>query len=242
MELIVELNAMRLPIFLGILMALLALETLWPRRRHVRTSRERLATNALMSLFNALIVKLLAAAIVPIAAVAAAFYAQKHGWGLFNQMSLPFGLELLVSLILLDLGLFGQHMAAHHIPFLWRFHKVHHCDLEVDVTTGLRFHPIEILFSTLWKIALVLLLGPLAFTVILFEIILNSCSMFNHSNLYIPPRFDRFLRLFLVTPDMHRIHHSTISKEFNSNFGFSTSLWDHLFKTHTPDPAEVMRI
>ena len=140
--------------------------------------------------------KIAASAIVPIAAVSAGLYVESKGWGLFNLLSLPSTVEIIVSLILLDLAIYGQHVAAHYVPMLWMFHKVHHSDVEFDVTTALRFHPIEIFISMLWKITLVFILGPSAFAVILFEIILNGCAMFNHSNLKLPLALDRFVRLF----------------------------------------------
>ena len=231
-------GAIRLIAFFGIFFSLLALETIWPRRQHVRASLERLSTNVLITVFNGFVMKMLASAIVPIAAVAAAAYVETKGWGLFNLLSLPATLELVLALIVLDMAIYGQHVAAHYIPILWQFHKVHHSDVEYDVTTALRFHPIEIIISMLWKIILVFLLGPSVFAVIVFEIILNGCAMFNHSNFKIPLSIDRILRLFLVTPDMHRIHHSIIVKELNTNYGFSIPIWDRLFGTYTPQPSK----
>ncbi len=233
MAIIGDSGAMRLIAFFGILLTLLVLETIWPRRQRVRASLERLSTNVLLTVFNGFVMKLAASFIVPIAAVAAAAYVESKGWGLFNLLALPSMLELVVSLVLLDLAIYGQHVAAHYVPMLWQFHKVHHSDVEFDVTTALRFHPIEIFISMLWKITLVFILGPSVFAVILFEIILNGCAMFNHSNLKLSPRLDKFVRLFLATPDMHRIHHSIIPKELNTNYGFSISLWDRLFRTYT---------
>lgn len=238
MAIIGDFGGIRLIAFFGIFLSMIALETLWPRRQHVRDSLRRLGTNVFLSVFNAVFLKLMASAIVPIAAVSVAVYVEQQGWGLFNLISLPFALEVILSLILLDLAIYGQHVVAHIIPILWKFHKVHHSDVEFDVTTALRFHPIEILISMLWKITLVFILGPSAFAVILFEIILNGCAMFNHSNLRLPLQFDHYLRLFLVTPDMHRIHHSTIPKELNSNYGFNIPIWDRLFKTYTAQPSK----
>ena len=238
MAIIGDSGAIRLIAFFGILLTLLVLETIWPRRQHVRDSVTRLSTNVLMTVFNGFVMKILASAIVPIAAVSAAIYVEKQGWGLFNLLSLPSTLEIGLSVILLDLAIYGQHVAAHYVPILWQFHKVHHSDVEFDVTTALRFHPIEIIISMLWKIILVFILGPSVFAVILFEIILNGCAMFNHSNLKLPFTLDKIVRLFIATPDMHRIHHSTIPKELNTNDGFSISLWDRLFGTYTEQPSK----
>jgi sterol desaturase/sphingolipid hydroxylase (fatty acid hydroxylase superfamily) len=237
MAIIGDFGFIRLIAFFGIFLSMLALETIWPRRQHVRASLSRLATNVFLSVFNAVFLKILASAIVPIAAVSAAIYVEAQGWGLLNQFSFPVVVETIIALTLLDLAIYGQHVVAHIVPLLWKFHKVHHSDVEFDVTTALRFHPIEILISMLWKITLVFILGPSAFAVILFEIILNGCAMFNHSNLKLPLQFDRFVRLFLVTPDMHRIHHSIIPHELNSNYGFNIPLWDRLFGTYTTQPS-----
>ncbi|MCF6199867.1 MAG: sterol desaturase family protein [Hyphomicrobiaceae bacterium] len=231
-----EAGSWRLIVFFGVLITLLILETLMPRRKTARDSKERLSTNALLTVFNGVVMGLAARLVVPIAAVSAAIYVGEKGWGLFNILSLDPTLEIVLSLILLDLAIYGQHVAAHYVPILWQFHKVHHSDVEFDVTTALRFHPIEIFISMLWKIVLVFILGPSAFAVILFEMILNGCAMFNHSNIKWPFWVDRFIRLFIATPDMHRIHHSIIPRELNSNYGFSISLWDRIFGTYTWQP------
>ncbi len=236
MAILDDAGSIRLFVFLGILVTLLVLETIWPRRAHARDNLNRLGTNALLTIVNGFVMKLAAAFTVPIAAVAAAWYVEKQGWGLFNLLSLDPTLETVLSLILLDLAIYGQHVAAHYVPLLWQFHKVHHSDVEFDVTTALRFHPIEIFISMLWKIVLVFLLGPSVFAVILFEMILNGCAMFNHSNLKLPFWMDKIIRLFIATPDMHRIHHSIIPRELNSNYAFSISLWDRLFGTYTWQP------
>ncbi len=238
MAIIDDSGFLRLIAFFGILLTMVLLETIWPRRRHVRDQLNRLGTNVMLTLLNGFVMKLAASFIVPIAAVAAAVYVDGKGWGLFNLIDLPPVVELVASLVLLDLAIYGQHVAAHKIPVLWRFHKVHHSDIEFDVTTALRFHPVEILISMLWKITLVFLLGPSAFAVILFEIILNGCAMFNHANFKMPRKLDWFIRLFLATPDMHRIHHSIIPRELNTNYGFSISLWDRLFGTYTDQPSK----
>ncbi len=238
MVIIGDSESIRLIAFFGILLTLIVLETIWPRRKRVRASLTRLSTNILLTIFNGFVMKLLASAVVPIAAVAAAVYVEKQGWGLFNLLSLPSTLEIALSLILFDLAIYGQHVAAHYVPMLWQFHKVHHSDVEFDVTTALRFHPVEIVISMLWKIVLVFIIGPSVFAVVLFEIILNGSAMFNHSNLKLPYTLDKIVRLFLATPDMHRIHHSIIPRELNTNYGFSISLWDRLFGTYTEQPSK----
>jgi len=237
MAIIGEFGIIRLLAFFGIFLLMLTLETLWPRRKHARDSLNRLVANLALAVLNSLFLKMLASMAIPFAAVAAAVYVETQGWGLLNQFSWPDTLEPIIALILLDLAIYGQHVAAHIIPVLWRFHKVHHSDIEFDVTTAIRFHPVEIFISMIWKVVLVFLLGPSATAVILFEIILNGCAMFNHSNLKIPLRFDKIIRLFIVTPDMHRIHHSTIRTEQDSNYGFNIPLWDRLFGTYTAQPA-----
>ena len=233
-----EQGAWRLIAFFSILITLLILETLMPQRKTARNSKERLLTNGLLTIFNSFVMGLAARAVVPIAAVAAAVYVDSKGWGLFNLLELAPTIELIASLVLLDLAIYGQHVAAHYVPMLWQFHKVHHSDIEFDVTTALRFHPIEIFISMLWKIVLVFLLGPSVAAVTLFEIILNGCAMFNHANIKWPFWVDRVIRWFIATPDMHRIHHSIIPRELNSNYGFSISLWDRLFGTYRWQPEK----
>jgi sterol desaturase/sphingolipid hydroxylase (fatty acid hydroxylase superfamily) len=241
MAIIGDFGLARIMAFFGIFALMLVLQTIWPRRRNAASISpawsRRAANNLGLALLNSLLLRLLASAAIPFAAVAASLYAQENGWGLFNNIALAPALEIIAALILLDLAIYGQHVAAHLIPFLWRFHQVHHADEDFDVTTALRFHPGEIIISMLWKIILVFILGPSPLTVVLFEIILNGCAMFNHSNLHIPAPLDRVIRLFLVTPDMHRIHHSTIRREQDSNYGFNIPLWDRLFGTYIDQPA-----
>ncbi len=159
-------------------------------------------------------------------------------WGLFNQLDAPFPLAILVSVIVLDGAIYLQHVMVHAVPALWRLHRVHHADLDFDVTTGSRFHPLEILLSMLIKFAVILLLGPPLLAVVIFEVLLNATSMFNHSNVRLPLAVDRILRLFIVTPDMHRVHHSHLQHETNSNFGFNLSIWDRLFGTYRDQPQD----
>ncbi len=169
-------------------------------------------------------------------AVGVAAWSAERQWGLLNWLDYPGWLELLLAVFALDLVIYLQHVAFHHVPLLWRIHKVHHADLEMDVTTGLRFHTLEILLSTILKIAAVLCLGPSVVAVVVFEVLLNGTSMFNHSNVRLPQWLDARLRLGLVTPDMHRVHHSVIRAETNSNYGFNLPWWDYLFRTYQAEP------
>ena len=173
---------------------------------------------------------------VPVAAVAAAFFAQEHGLGLLNQVAWPDWLKLVIALLVLDLAIWAQHLVSHKVPLFWRLHRVHHADRDIDVTTAVRFHPIEIALSMLWKIVVVVPLGASPFAVFLFEVILNACAMFNHANIALPSWLDRALRLFIVTPDMHRVHHSVLRSEHDRNYGFNLSLWDRLFRTYLAEP------
>jgi sterol desaturase/sphingolipid hydroxylase (fatty acid hydroxylase superfamily) len=163
-------------------------------------------------------------------------FAESRGWGLFNLFALPTWLELLVGLLLLDFAIYLQHRVFHHVPVLWRLHRMHHADLDVDVTTGARFHPIEILLSLGIKFLVIVPLGASPLAVLLFEIALNATSMFNHSNVLVPPGIERLLRWLVVTPDMHRVHHSIVRRETDSNFGFNFPWWDRLFSTYRPQP------
>ncbi len=163
-------------------------------------------------------------------------YAESRGWGLFNIFDLPTWFKTLAGLVVLDLAIYLQHRAFHHVPVLWRLHRMHHADLDVDVTTGARFHPVEILLSLGIKFVVVMSLGVPAVTVLLFEILLNGTSMFNHSNVRMPEMMERLLRWLVVTPDMHRVHHSILRRETDSNFGFNFPWWDRLFGTYRPRP------
>ena len=171
--------------------------------------------------------------------------ASAQQWGLLNWLECPPALAIMVSLVLLDLAIYAQHVAMHKVAFFWRFHSVHHTDEVFGVTTAVRFHPIEIVASMLYKSLLVVLLGAPAFAVFLIEVILSSAALFNHSNITIHPKVERVLRWFIVTPDMHRIHHSVINKETDSNYGFNLPYWDRIFKTYTAEPkygAQQMQI
>jgi sterol desaturase/sphingolipid hydroxylase (fatty acid hydroxylase superfamily) len=182
---------------------------------------------------NTVVVKLLFVA----TAVGMAEYAREHGWGLFNAVEVPAALAVIATVVALDLIIYLQHVMVHAVPALWRLHRMHHADLDFDVTTGARFHPIEIVLSMVIKLAAVVVLGAPPVAVVIFEVILNATAMFNHGNLRLPEAVDRVLRLFVVTPDMHRVHHSAIPAETNSNFGFNLPWWDRLLGTYRAQPA-----
>ncbi|MBF0589060.1 MAG: sterol desaturase family protein [Magnetococcales bacterium] len=222
----------RLSLFLGVLLVVMGLELRWPRRKLVMSRWRRWRSNLGLVVLNGLLVRL----ILPVAAVALAVRTQEAGWGLFSWLDWPGWLEMVLAVVLLDLAIYLQHVLFHAAPACWRLHMVHHVDCDYDVTTGLRFHPIEILLSMLIKLTLVTALAPPPEAVLLFEVILNGMAMFNHGNFRIKPVLDRKLRLLLVTPDMHRVHHSVVPGEANSNFGFNLSLWDRLFGTYRAQP------
>lgn len=224
----------RLAIFLGILVAMAIWEVAAPRRRIEIPRVVRWTNNLGVVVIDTILVRLT----YPIVAVGLALTAQENGWGLFNIFEAPTWLAVLASIIILDLAIYLQHVMFHAVPALWRLHRMHHADQAIDVTTGLRFHPIEILMSMGVKFAVVLALGPPAVAVLLFEVILNATAMFNHSNVRIPLKIDRVLRLFVVTPDMHRVHHSIDRAETDSNYGFNLPWWDRLLGTYTAQPRK----
>ena len=226
----------RLAVFLGVFVVMALIERAWPKRGLSVSKGKRWLTNLGISVTATALLRLMAMLAVPIAAVAAAFYAQAHGIGLLNNVAWPEWLKIAVALLALDLAIWAQHLASHKLPLFWRLHQVHHADRDIDVTTAVRFHPVEIALSMLWKIIVVVPLGAAPFAVFLFEVILNACAMFNHANIALPAWLDGVLRLFVVTPDMHRVHHSVIRREHDSNYGFNLSLWDRLFRTYTAQP------
>lgn len=226
----------RLSIFLGLFVVLATLEALAPRRVRSQPRRTRWLTNWSVTVLNTVTLRLMAFAL-PLLAVGAAIDADAQGWGLFNAVALPLWLEILVVVLIFDFAIWLQHLITHKIPILWRLHRVHHADVDMDVTTAIRFHPVEIALSMLLKIGLVYLLGPAAIAIVVFEIILNGTAMFNHSNLALPKPLDRAVRKILVTPDMHRVHHSVHRDEHDSNYGFALSVWDRLFGTYIAQPA-----
>ena len=227
----------RLVIFLGLFALLALIETLIPRRPLRLSKSRRWLNNWGLVLLNTATLRIMALAL-PLLAVGAALDASAKGWGLFNSIDLPLWLETVLAMLILDFLIWGQHLITHKIPLLWRLHRVHHADRDMDVTTAIRFHPVEIALSMLLKIGAVYLLGPSALAVILFEVILNGAAMFNHANMRLPLWLDRIVRLVLVTPDMHRVHHSVHRHEHDSNYGFSLSIWDRMFGTYVAQPAD----
>lgn len=222
----------RLAFFFGIFLIMAAWEMAAPRRVLQHSKWTRWGNNLGLVFLNSFILRVLA----PTAAVGMALFASEQGWGLFNYVDVPFWLAVVASVLILDFFIWLQHVMVHAIPLLWRLHRVHHADLDFDVTTGARFHTLEILLSMGIKFAVILLLGPPLIAVVIFEVLLNATSMFNHSNVRMPLGLDRVLRWFVVTPDMHRVHHSTEDDETNSNFGFNLPWWDRLFGTYRDQP------
>jgi sterol desaturase/sphingolipid hydroxylase (fatty acid hydroxylase superfamily) len=221
-------TALRLSIFAGLLIAFAGLETLFPARVRVLPRARRWVTNLSLSALGSLVGALMS----PVLAISVAAFAGAQGWGLLHQFEINPWIAGPIAVVLLDLAIWGQHVAFHHIPLFWRLHKVHHTDRDLDVTSGIRFHPIEIGMSLLWKALVIVALGPSVMAVLIFEIVLNGTALFTHSNLRLPRRFDRLLRYVIVTPAMHRIHHSVHQPETNSNYGFNLSIWDRLFGTY----------
>lgn len=222
-------------VFLTLFAFFAGLEAMVPRRARSLPRARRWPTNLAMTLLNTVALRGLAV-LLPLLAIGAALDAGVQGWGLLNLMDWPAWLELVVAVLILDLAIWAQHLVTHKVPLFWQFHRVHHADRDMDVTTGFRFHPVEILVSMGLKIGLVYLLGPSALAVLVFEILLSGTALFNHSNLALPVWLDRPLRLVLVTPDMHRVHHSIHREEHDSNYGFALSVWDRLFRTYVPHP------
>ncbi|MSP45652.1 MAG: sterol desaturase family protein [Xanthobacteraceae bacterium] len=224
--------AARVVFAVAVFAVIAAWEVFAPRRRLAAGRLLRWPSNLGIVVVDALAIRL----VVPAAAVGASLYAAGHGIGLFHYLNLRLSLAALLGFLVLDLIIYAQHIVFHRVPWLWRLHRMHHADLDIDVTTGLRFHPFEILISLGIKIAAVLAFGIPPVAVFVFEVVLNASSMFNHSNVSMPPRLDRILRLVLVTPDMHRVHHSVVRAETDSNFGFNLPWWDRLFGTYRREP------
>ncbi len=222
----------RLGFFFGVFAVMAAWELAAPRRRLTVSRTLRWTSNLGLVFLNSLVLRLL----FPAAAVGVAALAVERDWGLFNLVEAPFAVAVLLSVVAMDFVIWLQHVVFHAIPVLWRLHRVHHADLDYDVTTGARFHTIEIILSMLIKFATIVLLGPPVVAVVIFEVLLNATAMFNHGNVKLPARLDRVLRWVLVTPDMHRVHHSVEDDEANSNFGFSLTWWDRLFGTYRDQP------
>ena len=222
----------RLGFFLGIFLLMALWELIAPRRQLIIPKLLRWGNNLALVVLNTFILRLL----FPAAAVGMATFANQQGWGLFNYYETPLLIAAILSVVIMDAIIYLQHVMVHAVPALWRLHRVHHADPDFDVTTGSRFHPLEIILSMLIKFAVIVVLGPPVVAVIVFEILLNATAMFNHSNVRLNLTLDKYLRLFVVTPDMHRVHHSVEADETNSNFGFNLPWWDRLFGTYRAQP------
>lgn len=225
--------ALRMAIFLGVFAAMATWEALRPLRRGTLPRWLRWSSNLALVLAGNLLLRL----IFPMTAAGFAAWVQTQGWGPLNQLTWPDWAELSLALIVLDLAIYWQHRLFHSVPLLWRLHRVHHTDTGFDVTTALRFHPLEIALSMLVKFAVIAALGASPLAVLTFEIVLNAAAMFNHGNVTLPGWLERPLRRLIVTPDLHRIHHSTLMRETNSNYGFNLSCWDRMFASFTPAPS-----
>ena len=222
----------RLSFFFGVFAVMASWEIVAPRRKLVASKLVRWSNNIALVFLNSFILRLL----FPAAAVGMALFAKEQGWGVFNYFDVSLVLATLLSVVIMDAIIYLQHVMVHAVPVLWRLHRVHHADPDFDVTTGARFHPLEIILSMLIKFSVILLLGPPVIAVVIFEVLLSSAAMFNHSNIRINKTIDKYLRLILVTPDMHRVHHSVEADETNSNFGFNLPWWDRIFGTYRAQP------
>ena len=225
--------AIRLAISVTVFVLLVSGEALFPRRPQKIGRSVRWPNNIGLVVLNTVLVRIL----FPTAAVGIALIADARGWGLLNMVVLPGWLAVLLAVLALDLAIYAQHVLFHAVPVLWRLHRMHHADLEFDVTTGVRFHTLEIVLSMIIKFMVIVALGAPSLAVLVFEVALNATSQFNHANLRLPKGLDRLLRLVVVTPDMHRVHHSIVRSETDSNFGFNVPWWDRLFGTYRPQPA-----
>ncbi|MEW6358182.1 MAG: sterol desaturase family protein [Planctomycetota bacterium] len=222
----------RLGVFFAVLTLMGTWEIILPRRTLTVSKLGRWLRNLGMSFLNTAAVRFLC----PLLPMALAVLCRERGWGLLNNVALPGWAAVLLAVLALDCAIYLQHVLFHAVPLLWRIHRMHHADMDFDVTTGVRFHPFEILLSMGIKLGLVAALGASALSVLLFEVLLNATSMFNHGNVLMPPSVDALVRLFLVTPDMHRVHHSVVIRETNSNFGFNAPWWDRIFGTYKAQP------
>jgi sterol desaturase/sphingolipid hydroxylase (fatty acid hydroxylase superfamily) len=227
-------QTIRLLFFFGVLAFVAVWELIAPRRALTDSKRRRWFSNLSLVVIDTTVVRFL----LPVLPVGMALTVQEHGWGIMNIIILPSWGKIALAVVFLDFVIYLQHTLFHFLPILWRLHRMHHTDLDIDVTTGNRFHPIEILISIGIKLAAVALIGPPVVAVVAFEVILNATSQFNHGNISIPASLDRWLRFVVVTPDMHRVHHSVIPRETNSNFGFNLPWWDRLCGTYRPQPEQ----
>lgn len=224
----------RLGVFFGVFAAMAFFELVAPRRRLETSKSMRWFSNLSITFINSFLMRL----IFPVLAIGIASIADEQGMGILNKIDLPELLSGFIAIVLLDFAIYVQHVAFHVLPLGWKLHMMHHADMDIDVTTGARFHPIEILLSMCIKVSVVLIIGASPWAVLVFEVLLNATAMFNHSNVNIPVSIDRGLRLFVVTPDMHRVHHSVIIRETNSNYGFNFPWWDRFFKTYNAQPVK----
>lgn len=227
-------GVVRFAVFAGVLVLMAALEAAFPRKDRTQPRARRWLTNGGFVVIDALALRL----VLPVLAVGMAGIAAQNGWGLFNNVALPFWLEIALAFVILDLLIYVQHVATHKISLLWRLHKVHHADRDIDATTGVRFHPVEIVLSMMYKLVCVIILGAPALAVFLFEVALNAAALFNHANVRLPSGVDRIVRRVIVTPDMHRVHHSVHRQETDSNYGFFLSVWDRMFRTYVAAPRD----
>ncbi len=226
-------RAIRLGFFIGVFIIMAIWEVYAPRRDRLMTRLARWSSNLGLVALNTIILRIL----FPAAAVGTAAYAQANGWGFLNAVTAPEWLKALGAVVFMDMAIYLQHLLFHAAPAFWKLHRMHHADLDYDVTTGARFHPVEIILSMLLKLGVVVAIGAPPVAVLIFEVVLNAMAMFNHGNVRLPQAIDEKLRLILVTPDMHRVHHSVVIHEANSNYGFNLSIWDRLFGTYIAQPA-----
>ena len=227
----------RFGLFAAIFLIMAIAETLMPRRERRFARPRRWFVNLGMLLLDFLAVSAVTL-VIPVTAIIAALWTAENGWGLLNMVEWPVWLEWLIAVAVLDWVIWAQHLATHKIPILWRIHRVHHSDLEMDASTAVRFHPLEIVFSVFVKVAAILVLGPAALAVVIFEALVNGSALFNHANFNLPTSLDAIVRRIFVTPDMHRVHHSVHVKETDSNYGFFLSIWDQIFGTYIAQPRD----
>lgn len=227
-----EVQIIRLAFFFGVLAFIAVWEVIAPRRALTNSKSRRWFTNLSMVVIDTAVVRFS----LPVLPVGMAYMARDQGWGILNMIVLPGWIKIVLAVVALDFVIYIQHVLFHFLPILWRLHRMHHTDLDLDVTSGNRFHPIEIVISIGIKLMAVALMGPPALAVVAFEVALNAASQFNHGNILLPETIDRWLRLFVVTPDMHRVHHSVVPRETNSNFGFNLPWWDRICGTYRPQP------
>jgi sterol desaturase/sphingolipid hydroxylase (fatty acid hydroxylase superfamily) len=224
----------RVSAFVAVFAVMASWEVMAPRRVRSLPRRARWPLNLGLVALNTSLLRI----VFPLGAVGGAIWAGKAGWGLLPVIGAPDWIAIPASVLLLDLATYLQHVAFHRIPVLWRVHRVHHADLDLDVTSGSRFHLVEMVLSMLIKLSVVVALGAPAGAVLVFEVLLNATAMFNHANVGLPGPLDQLLRWMVVTPDMHRVHHSVASDETNSNFGFTATWWDRLFRTYRAAPRD----